>query len=181
MKFLYKLLATYAYNSPREFIESMFPSWKYHLQNLSLLISAISGALSYLFGFGPLLGVAMLIAVLVEVITGIIASKRLGQNFESFRFSRCILKLVLWALLFFIIHQFENEYEAKTHVLDIAAFIFFKIVFLGTITMFLVEYSTSILENMAIIDGKPKTHLIEVIQISWRNLTNIFKKNQNNG
>lgn len=175
MNFLYRLLATYAYNSPREFFESMFPSWKYHLQNLSFLISIISGALSYIFGFGPLLGVAMLIAVLVEVISGIIASKRLGHNFESFRFSRCILKLVLWGLLFFIIHQFENEYEAKTHVLDIAAFIFFKIVFLGTITMFLLEYSTSILENMAIIDGKPKTHLIEVIQGTWSKFVETLK------
>ncbi len=179
MNIFVKFLLSYGYNSPRELFESMFPTWKYHLQTLSLILSAISGGLSYLFGFGPVLGVAMLIAVLVEVVTGIIASRKLGSKFESFRFSRCILKLGLWALLFFIIHQFENEYESKTHILDIAAYIFFKIVFLGTITMFLVEYATSILENMAVIDGKPKTHLIEVIQSSWKELTNIFKKEQN--
>ncbi len=81
MKLLIKLLATYAYNSPREFFESMFPSWKYQLQYLSLLLSGISGALSYLFGFGPALALAMFAAVVIEVWTGIKASRKTGRHF----------------------------------------------------------------------------------------------------
>lgn len=175
MKFLYKLLATYAYNSPREFFESMFPSWKYQLQYLSLILSGISGALSYLFGFGPALGFALFVAVIVEVWTGIKASKKKGYDFESFRFSRCILKLTIWGVLFYVIHQFENEYAERTHFLDVAAYIFFKILFLFALSFFAIEHITSILENKAVISGKPKTALIEVIQATWKKFTDTLK------
>lgn len=179
MRPIIKLLETYDYGSFKELMLSMFPSWKYDLQNLTLVISALSGAISYLFGFGPALGIAMLAAVAVEVYTGIKASKVLGKPFESFKFSRCILKLALWAIIFYIVHAFENEYIARTNVFDILAYVFFKIVFLSTITMFLVEHLTSILENKSVIDGQPKTALIEVIQGFWKQfiklLTDRFK------
>ena len=117
----------------------------------------------------------MLAAVVVEVYTGIKASKKEGKSFESFRFSRCVLKLALWAIIFFVTHQFENEYAERTHVFDILAYTFFKIVFLGTISMFLVEHLTSILENKAVIDGKPKTYLIEFIQSTWKGMLETLK------
>lgn len=175
MNFLMKLLSSYDYKTLKELFESMFPSWKYHLQNLSLLVSGISGLLSYLFGFGPVLGIAMFLAVLTEIITGLKASSKQGQNFQSFRFSRCVFKLALWAVLFFVIHQFENEYAGRTHVFDMIAFLFFKLVFLGAMSMFLVEHITSILENKAIIDEKPKTYFIEFIQDTWKGMLNTLK------
>ncbi len=171
---MFRFLQTYEYNSFKELILSMFPSWKYHLQHLTLILSTFSGILSYLFGFGPALGFAMLVAVFTEIYTGIKASKMLGRKFESFRFSRCVLKLALWAIIFYIIHQFENEYIAHTHPLDVLIYIFFKIVFLATISMFLVEHLTSILENKSVIDGKPKTALIEIIQDFWKQFISIL-------
>lgn len=179
MKSIYKLLESYDYGSFKELLQSMFPSWKYELQALSLLLSSISGAISYLFGFGPALGIAMLVAVAMEIYTGIKASKKQGKPFESFKFSRCVLKFALWAIIFYIIHAFEKEYMARTNLFDVLAYAFFKIVFLSTITMFLVEHLTSILENKSVIDGQPKTALIEVVQGFWKKfivlLTDRFK------
>lgn len=175
MKLLIKLLATYAYSSPREFFESMFPSWKYQLQYLSLILSGISGGLSYLFGFGPALAFAMFVLIVVEVSTGIKASRKEGKDFESFRFSRCVFKLAFWAIIFYVIHQFENEYADRTHVFDIIAHAFFKILFLFALSFFAIEHLTSILENKAVIDGKPKTALIKVVQDAWNKFTDTLK------
>lgn len=175
MNFLYRILATYEYSSLKEFFQSMFPSWKYHLQNLSLLLSGLSAGVSYLFGFRPALAIAILVAIIAEVWTGINASKKEGKDFESFRFSRCLFKLAIWAILFYVIHQFENEYADRTHILDMGAFIFFKILFLFALSFFVIEHVTSILENIAVISGKPKTALIGVIQDSWKKFTDTLK------
>ena len=174
MRPILKLLETYDYGSIKELILSMFPSWKYNLQILTLLLSSVSGAISYLFGFGPELGLAMFAAVAVEIYTGIKASKKQGRSFESFRFSRCVLKLALWAIIFYIIHAFEKEYMSRTNLFDVLAYVFFKIVFLSTISMFLVEHLTSILENKSVIDGLPKTALIEVIQGLWKQFISLL-------
>jgi phage-related holin len=175
MKYILRLLATYEYGSFKELLYSMFPTWKYHLQPLSIFISAVSGLLSYLFGFGPALGFAMLITVIIEVYSGIRASKKEGKDFESFRFSRCILKLALWGILFYIIHAFENEYADRTHVFDLVAYLFFKLIFVGLMTLFVVEHITSILENKAILDNKPKTYFIEFIQDTWKSVLILLK------
>jgi hypothetical protein len=177
--FISKLLASYGWKDLHDLLLSLFPSWKYQLQQLSIIFSLITGIFSFLFGFGPLLALAVLVAIFTEVGTGIKASTKSGDDFESWRFSRCIIKLALWAILFFVIHQFENEYEGRTQFLDILAFLFFRIVFLSALTFFVFEHTTSILENIAVIDGRPKTALINVIQGFWKKfislLTDRFK------
>ncbi len=177
MKFLIRLLKTYDYNSIQEFILSLFPSYKYKLQGLSLLLSFITTTFHSIFGIGPLIAFAMLIAILIEVRTGIKASRKEGKNFESFRFSRCIIKLFIWLAIFFIIHSFEKEFVYKPHEIDILTYLFFKIVFVMALAFFCVEHITSIAENCAVIEGKPKDHYIKQIQVIWKNFTdNIFKK-----
>ena len=47
------------------------------------------------------------------------------------------------------------------------------------LTGFLVEYLTSILENIAVIQNKPKTQIIEAIQGGWTNLIDKIKPKKN--
>lgn len=175
MKFLSRLLASYDYASFKDFLYSVFPSWKYHMQVFSLSLSAIAAFFDYLFGFGIGLGFAMLIAVVLEIKTGIQASAKQKHNFESFKFSRCIIKLSLWLLIFYIIHAFEKEYREREHVMDIVTHLFFKSLFIGAMTLFCIEHITSILENYAVLDGKPKTQYINFIKDSWKNLLEFLK------
>lgn len=60
------------------------------MQIASLSLSAVAAFFDYLFGFGIGLAFAMLIAVIVEIKTGIQASTKQEKEFESFKFSRCI-------------------------------------------------------------------------------------------
>lgn len=179
MNFLYRFLASYGFNSLNEFVESLFPSYKYNTVSSAATVSTLSGVVSYLFGFGPILAVGMFLAIVVEVWTGIAASRKEGIKFESFRASRCVLKIFIWLAIFFIIHSFEKEFENKLHALDMIAHMFFKVVFLTSMTWFLVEHITSILENLAIIDGKPKVALIRSIKNSWNRFINKLKSKDN--
>lgn len=60
-------------------------------------------------GITPVLAMAMLVAIVSEMWTGIRASKVQGIGFESFRFSRCIIKLCIWLAIIYIIHSFYLE------------------------------------------------------------------------
>jgi hypothetical protein len=170
-----KFLAAYDYKSFEEFFLSLFPTFKYEIHWLMLLISGVSGVVNYFFGITPALAIAMFVAVIVEVITGISASKKLGKKFESFRFSRCVIKIGIWLLILYIIHAFEIEYKDKTSVIQIAAYYFFQFAYVAALTGFLVEYLTSILENISVLQGKDKTELITAISGGWKNLISIIK------
>ena len=165
-----KFLMAYDYKSFAEFVLSIFPSYKYQLQGFVFAVSAISGLINYVFGITPFLAFAMFVAIIVEIWTGITASKKQGKKFESFRFSRCMIKIAIWLTVLFIINAFKLEFETSVNWIDLAAFLFFKFVFVASLTAFMVEYVTSILENVSVLKGKEKTALIEAIQDGWHNL-----------
>jgi len=174
-----KFLAAYDYGSFREFSLSVFPTFKYELQGLMMLVSFVSGTVNYFFGIQPALAFAMFVAVIVEVWTGIKASRKLGKKFESFRFSRCVIKIGIWLIILYIIHAFEKEYESRTNYIQMAAYAFFNFVYVVALTGFLVEYLTSILENVAVLQNKPKTQIIEAIQSGWSRFTDSIKTKKN--
>ena len=177
--YITKFLAAYDWASFEDFALSLFPSFKYQLHGLMIMISVISGIVNYSFGIQPALCVAMFLAVIVEVKTGIMASKKLGHKFESFKFSRCFIKIAIWLVILFIIHAFEKEYESRTNLIQLAAYGFFNFVYVVSLTGFLVEYLTSILENIAVLQNKPKTELIEAIQGGWTSLIESIKTKKN--
>ena len=182
LSFLTRFVQTYGYDDFSSFLLSIVPSAKYSLHIPAISLSATVAIVSEFLGLTPVLALAMLVAISVEMLTGISASKKRGIKFESFRFSRCIIKLMIWLSLIYIIHAFYKECAAAD-ILFIAAVgpIFFSIVKAFIMVWFCVEHVTSILENLSILDGKPKTALIEQIQNAWSNFTtkahDKFKKN----
>lgn len=175
MRFITRFLQAYDYASTQEFLYSLFPSFKYQLQWLMVSLSLLGGLVNYVLGITPAVAVAMLVAVVVEVWTGIQASKKLQVKFESFRFSRCWIKVVIWLLILYIIHAFEKEFANDINLFRAAAKQFFSFMFVAALTGFLVEYITSILENVSVMSGKPKTKIIEVIQAGWMRFVEAVK------
>ena len=53
--------------------------------------------------------------------------------------------------------------------------IFFDVIHVATMVYFCIEYGTSILENLAVIDGKPKETLIVAMSDVWTSLISKFK------
>jgi len=178
-QFVTNFLKTYDWNSFEDFALSIFPSYKYQLHGAVLTISALSGVINYLFGITPALAIAMFFAILIEVSTGIKASKRKGDKFESLKFSRCVIKILVWLAILYIINAFKREFQDSKNLIDIAAYGFFSFVFVACLTGFLVEYVTSILENVSVLKGREKTAIIEAIQGGWSNLLSNIKPKKN--
>ncbi len=164
------LLESYQYDSMKEFLLSLFPSFKYELQSLSISLSFISASFTFLLGIGPALAFAMMVAIIVETVTGIKASRMRKEKFQSFKFSRCIIKVAVWYALLYFTNAFASEFDSKDS-LDIIACYFFLFIRILILTYFFIEYLTSILENLAVIDGKPKDSLIQVVKDNWKLLT----------
>lgn len=169
------MLSTYGFDNIAQFLQSMMPTSKYELSGASVGSSLVAGIISQYLGLTPLLVVIMGIAVFAEMITGIRASSRNGQPFESFRFSRGILKICVWCVLFFIFNGFALEMSKFDGWPYLVASAMFKTLHVSAMVWFAIENGTSILENQAVIDGKPKTQYVEAVKSLWSAFINALK------
>lgn len=170
-----RLLSTYGFDSLPQFAASICPSSKYGLSDLSLMCSIVFGVLARYLGLTPLIVVVMTMAIFAEMWTGIKASSKQGKDFESFRFSRGILKLCVWCLIFFIFNSFALEMRNFNGWPYVVASYMFQILHASSMVFFVIENGTSILENQAILDGKPKTQYVEAVKTFWLTFVNALK------
>lgn len=99
--------------------------------------------------------------ITLELITGLMASKKLGKKIQSRKFSRFGLKIFVWLSLLFIVNSMAQEYMFK----DDSKIIYNAFYYLHTILFAYVnsEYLISVLENMSILTGKDNTKLIRAV------------------
>ena len=166
---------TYGFEGFKGFALSLFPSFKYGNQTAVISISTFFAVIGQWLGVSPAIVLVMFIAVLVETFTGIRASKKQGIDFESFRFSRCIIKVFVWVFLFFMFHSFASDLGDKSGWVFMLGRLFFDILHLATMIYFCIEYTTSILENLAVLDSKPKATFINAIGILFTSLIDKLK------
>lgn len=171
-----KFLASYGFSSVKDFLLSLFPSFKYGFQSWTLSFSAVMAVISELLGCSPVIILVMFLSVIVETVTGIRASRKLGQPFESFKFSRCVLKVFIWVFLLYMFHSFSIDMhdKAANWIYLIGEFAF-DILHVTTMFYFVIEYSTSILENLAVLDGKPKEALVMAVSDLFSSVVDRFK------
>lgn len=175
--YLHWLCGTYGFENGKEFLLSVCPSFKYDIQSVTIPLSIVTGIITSILGIGPILAFAMFIAILVETWTGIKASlAKRKESFDSFKFSRCVIKICVWLTIIFIVHSFSMDCAAHTGWMYALGSYFFDFVKLAVLTYFLVEYMTSILENLSVIDGKPKDALITAIKERWLSIIDLLKK-----
>lgn len=170
-----RFLDTYGFDGLKGFFLSLFPSFKYGVAGQTLSVSAVLGFISSLLGISAFLIPVMFVAVVIETWTGIKASKKQGIPFESIRFSRCVIKVFIWVSLFFMFHSFAMDMQAHDDWVHVAGFYFFEILHVATMMYFVIEYSTSILENLAVLDGKPKETLVVAFGTMFDNFISKMK------
>lgn len=173
--YIQRILDSYGYESITEFLLSLCPSFKYHIQVPTLTISSVIALIAHILGVGPLIVAAMLIAVCVETSTGIWASHIKKITFESFKFSRCVLKVFIWMSLIFMVNAFYLECSDSEEWYNQLGSFFFAVVKLFVLAYFVIEYLVSIMENLAVIDGKPKTEFIDGVKSLLASLMQVLK------
>lgn len=159
-----RFLSTYGWVSNKEFMLSLFPSAKYGMIGGSVSLSAISALFVHYLGISPALIPAIAIIIVTEIWTGIRASAKQGKAFESFKFSRCVIKIAIWFVLFHCAQSFRNEFESPSTFVEQLGFLFFDVLKLLFMILFVIENTTSIMENEAVLDGKDKSAYIEYVK-----------------
>lgn len=143
---------------------SLFPSAKYGMIGGSVSLSAISALFVHYLGISPALIPAIVIIIVTEIWTGIRASAKQGKAFESFKFSRCVIKIAIWFVLFHCAQSFRNEFESPSTFVEQLGFLFFDVLKLLFMILFVIENTTSIMENEAVLDEKDKSAYIEYVK-----------------
>ena len=169
-----KFLSSYGFNSVHDLLLSLSPSLKYGQGTQAVGVSAVVAIFAEFMGFTPLIVIAMFLAVVVESVTGVRASSKQGQPFESWKFSRCVLKVFIWVALFFMFNTFKVDAEMRHGILWSCAATIYTLMQITTMVYFVVEYATSIAENLAILDGKPKDAYVKGIKNMFVNIVKSF-------
>lgn len=167
--FLSKLFATFDYHSFLEFGHSLSLTAKYKWTLVSFGFSAsIFPFIDRVFGLDAVAFALLIIVMVVELTSGIYASSIKKEPFSSVRLSRFTVKCGIYLVLIAAPYGLSISFTA--HDKSAAAFIFdwMHLFFVGQVV---IENLVSILENLAVISGKDKTHWITKIQEKFNNLT----------
>ena len=110
-----KFLSTYGWCSIKEFLLSLFPSAKYGTTVGSVSVASVSAFFVHYLGISPALVPALMIILATELFTGIRASTKRGETFQSGKFSRFVIKLCVWMVLFYVAHVLVPRREHYEH------------------------------------------------------------------
>jgi phage-related holin len=126
--------------------------------NISVPFAAISAAIDFMFGMQPIVLLAFVALLSLELVSGIFAAWIEGQKITSKRMKAFLMMLFVWLVVLFIIHIFAVQYNGNL-VNGIFSYLFDAVVlFVCSI------YFRSIWENMSRIWGK-KEDFKKIIEI----------------
>ncbi|WP_017258402.1 phage holin family protein [Pedobacter arcticus] len=157
-----RLLQSFDFDSASSFYASLAPSSKYaYLGSATVAVSSVSVVIERVFGLDSLAFILLLFGFLVEVGSGLIASIVSKVPIESFKATRFTVKTVCYMLLIALPYVLSVSFEARGKTAITVVFDWLYLFFLCQIVW---ELTISILENVAVISGKDKTHWIKKLQ-----------------
>lgn len=148
------LVGNFGFEDIGEFAHSLF-----HYKHLILTIPtafSVSVFVQSVLGLSGSVLVAFLIVAILEIITGITASKVEGEKVSSKRFSRFLLKIGVYGSIIFLFHSLHanalEAYIAGTGTGFMASI--YSWLHIGVVLLVSIEYAISLLENIGRITGK---------------------------
>jgi hypothetical protein len=170
MKAIDYILKSYLWSDTYDFVCSMFPSYKYGMTFLLIFLSGFTANIELLFGFKYFTFIAFLIGAVIELTSGIYASISVRKEpFQSQKLGRFGFKFVLLMIGLFMLTQFGKEWEGKNELIKTV----FDWVYAFIFTLGALEYMTSILENYAVTQGKPKDYYVSIIRKKSDNILDV--------
>ena len=174
-RFLNHFVSCFGFDHVSDFNDSIVHS---KLLMLTLPLAAISGFVESFMGLHGLTVLAFVILVVLELVTGLVASKSRGEKIESHKFSRFGLKVFVWITLIFITHSLELEYTDKDLMSTLTKG-FFGWLHGALFVYITLEYLISVLENLgSLTNEKSKKTLITAIINKLNGLLGLEKENK---
>ena len=162
------MLATFDYNSLSDFGHSLSLTVKYRWTMVTFGFSASFFPLvDRLFGLDALSFGILLFVFVIELTSGVYASHIRKEPFSSMKLSRFSFKAAIYMVLIAAPYVLSTSFKA--HNQKAIAFMF-DWLYLFFVSQVVIENLVSILENLAVISGKDKTHWITKIKEKFNNL-----------
>ena len=134
---------------------------------LIAVINGIFPAIAAQFGMDGGAFIALIVAFITELVSGIVASHVRKDQFSSLKLSRFTFKVFYYFVIIFVPYQFKLDFEKNGHWLPM---VFFDWLHVFLIMQIVLENIISILENMSVIYGNDKTTWINNIKNKLKNL-----------
>jgi hypothetical protein len=169
---LLKMLATFNYHSLAGLFESVAPSFRYNitkpilmlsitLPSLSSILSAFFPAIEATLGISGASFIAMIIAFVVELISGLFAANIRKEQFSSLKLSRFSLKVCIYLVIIAVPYHWGQSFAARDKVFMAGVFDWLQSFLIAQIAF---ENIVSILENLSVINGNDKTAWINKLK-----------------
>ncbi len=155
------MLASFDYHSFSELGLSLMPSAKYRITIISMATSVLFPAIDRVFGLDAYAFFFLLLAFVSELTSGLIAAHYRNEAISSMKLSRFSFKVFYYLVLIALPYVFSVSFQAHGKT---AAAVIFDWIHLFLLAVIIQENIVSILENLAVISGKDKTHWIKKIQ-----------------
>lgn len=169
MNHLIRLLRTFDFHDVTAFGESLVPSHRYGSTTVLMIFCAIWVSIDKVFGLDGAAFIALGMVFFAELTTGVVAAHIRGETISSVKLSRFSLKvacyLVMIAVSYLMAQSFTNHKD------DVAA-VAFNWLHIFLVAQIVMENIVSILENLAVINGKDKSAWISKIQEKFNALIN---------
>lgn len=142
----------------------------------SILSFSILASLENWLGISSMAIIGFIVAVVLELVTGLWASIIKGTPISSRKFSRFGLKIFVWLGLLMVTNSFHLSYVDQHDILSEVSEYFFYTLHNILVIYIMTEYIISILENFATINGKSDSILISFIKAKRKKIFNYLDK-----
>lgn len=156
-----RLLKTFDWHSAEQFFLSLAPSFKYKINISLMILSAIWVSVDKGFGLDDTAFLALLIVFIMELVSGITASRIRKERFSSVKLSRFSLKVACYLVLIGVTYAMYLSFQ---HHADFLASVIFDWMHIFLVVQIVFENIISILENVAVISGKDKSAWINKLK-----------------
>jgi hypothetical protein len=149
------IVNNFGYDNANEFFNSFIHT---KILYITLPLTFITSLFDIFFGLNILTIIAFIVLLMLELVTGLVASKIKKIKIESKKFSRFGIKLFTWLLLLFITNTFKTQYQNDME------FFYYRWLHSFVFMFVITEYLISVLENISVISGKSYKKLIKTIK-----------------
>jgi phage-related holin len=176
-KFLNYIVSNFGFSCTEEFNSSII---HFNVLPLTLSFAGLSAIFETIFGLQNLTMIAFVILVVLELLTGLIASKVKKEPIVSRKFGRFGLKVLVWLTLIYVTNSMKLEFVNSDGVFDSLALVLFTWLH-GSIFIYIVlEYLISVLENLGVITGTSNKTLTNAITNKLNSFFNDEKNKRKN-
>jgi len=153
-----RLLQTFEYTDWAHLGQSLAPSTKYQaMVPASIMVSTLAMYIDRVFGLDAYAFGALLMVLITELVSGLGAARVRKDQISSLKLSRFSFKVFYYLVIIAVPYLFSVSFLAHDKT---AASVVFDYIHVFLVMQIVQENIVSILENVAVISGKPKTHWI---------------------